>query len=95
MPRQSNRTARIEGRISPEALAVLKRAAEIQGCSVSEFMVDAAQRAAHKTIEDTTIIRLAVEDQRLIWESLQNPPEPNEAPRRAFEAHRLLLGESK
>ena len=46
MPRQSNRTARVEARISPDALAVVKRAAEIQGRSVSEFMVDAAQEAA-------------------------------------------------
>ncbi len=46
MPRQSNRTARVEARISPDALAVVKRAAEIQGRSVSEFIVDAAQEAA-------------------------------------------------
>jgi hypothetical protein len=55
--------------------------------------VDAAQQAAHKTIEETTIIRLAVEDQRLIMEALLNPPEPTEGLRRAFEAHRKLFGE--
>jgi uncharacterized protein (DUF1778 family) len=95
MPRQSKRTARIEARISPDALAVVKRAAEIQGRSVSEFVVDAAQQIAHKTIEETTIIRLSVEDQRLIMESLLNPPEPTEALRRAFEAHKRLVVESK
>ena len=93
MPRQSNRTARVEARISPDALAVVKRAAEIQGRSVSEFIVDAAQEAAQRTIEETTIIRLSVEDQRLIMESILNPPEPNEALRRAFEARRKLFGE--
>jgi uncharacterized protein (DUF1778 family) len=93
MPRQTNRTARVEARISPDALAVVKRAAEIQGRSVSEFIVDAAQEAAHRTIEETTISRLSVEDQRLIMESLLNPPEPNEALRRAFEARRKLFGE--
>jgi uncharacterized protein (DUF1778 family) len=93
MPRQSNRTARVEARISPDALAVVKRAAEIQGRSVSEFIVDAAQEAAHKTIEETTIIRVSVEDHRRIMEALLNPPEPNEALRRAFEARRKLFGE--
>jgi len=92
MPRQSNRTARVEARISPDALAVVKRAAEIQGRSVSEFIVDAAQQVAHKTIEETTVMRLSVEDQRLIMESILNPPEPTEALRRAFEAHRKLFG---
>jgi uncharacterized protein (DUF1778 family) len=93
MPRQSNRTARVEARISQDALAVVKRAAEIQGRSVSEFIVDAAQQVAHRTIEETTIMRLSVEDQRLIMESILNPPEPAEALRRAFAAHRKLFGE--
>ena len=94
MPRQSNRTARIEARISPDALAMVRRAAEIQGRSVSEFIVDAAQEAAHKTIEETTIIRLSVEDQRLIAEAILNPPEPNEALRRALRRHRELFGKT-
>ena len=93
MPRQSGRTARVEARISPEALDVVKRAAEIQGRSVSDFIVEAAQQAAHRTIEETTIIRLAVEDQRRIMEAILNPPEPNEALRRAMQRRRELFGE--
>jgi uncharacterized protein (DUF1778 family) len=72
----------------------VERAAEIQGRSVGEFIVDAAQQVAQKTIEEATIIRLSVEDQRQIMESLLNPPEPNEALRRAFEARRRLFGET-
>jgi uncharacterized protein (DUF1778 family) len=41
------------------------------------------------------MIRLAVEDQRRMWEALLNPPEPNEALRRAFEAHKRLVRESR
>jgi uncharacterized protein (DUF1778 family) len=93
MSQRSNRTARIEARIGPDALAIVKCAAEIKGRSVSEFMVDAAQQAAQKTIEETAVIRLSVEDQRQIMESLLNPPEPNEALRRAVEARRRLFGE--
>jgi uncharacterized protein (DUF1778 family) len=35
--RQQIRTARIEARIAPEALSVVKRAAELQGRSVSDY----------------------------------------------------------
>jgi len=59
MPQEPTRTARIEARISPDALAIVKRAAEIQGRSVSGFVVAAAQEAAHRTIEETEIIRLS------------------------------------
>jgi uncharacterized protein (DUF1778 family) len=76
MPQESIRTARLEARISPDALALVKRAAEIQGGSVSDFVVAAAREAAHRTIEETEIIRLSVEDQRLLAEALLDPPEP-------------------
>ena len=86
------RSARIEARITPENLAVIKRAAEIQGRSVSDFLVTAAQDAAHRVIEETHIIRLTVEQQRQFAEALINPPEPTPALRRAFETHRRLFG---
>jgi uncharacterized protein (DUF1778 family) len=95
MAQEPNRTARIEARITPDALAVVKRAAEIQGRSVSDFVVAAAQEAAHRTIEETQIIRLSVEDQRAFAEAILNPPEPKAALKRAAEAHRRLVKASR
>ena len=51
-PNQQNRTTRIEARITPDALAVLKQAAEIEGRSVSDFVTSAAQAAARRTIDE-------------------------------------------
>ena len=93
MPRESNRTSRIEARISPDALQVVKRAAELQGRSVSDFIVAAAQEAAQRTIEESHIIRLSVEDQARFAELLLNPPEPSHALKRAKEAHSRLVRE--
>ena len=64
MAQQKTRTARIEARITPDGLAIVKRAAEIQGRSLSDFVVAAAQEAAHQTIERVEIIRLSVEGLR-------------------------------
>jgi len=94
MPRESKRTARIEARIAPDALAVVKRAAEIQGRSVSDFVVSAAQEAAHRTIEETHIIRLSIEDQRRFVDLLLKPPEPSPALERAKKAQDRLIRES-
>jgi uncharacterized protein (DUF1778 family) len=91
MPSGSTRTARIEARIAPEALVIVKRAAELQGRSVSDFVVAAAQDAARKTIEETQIIRLSVEDQRAFAAAILDPPEPAAALVRAAEAHRRLI----
>jgi uncharacterized protein (DUF1778 family) len=91
MPQEPTRTARIEARIAPDALAVVKRAAEIQGRSVSDFVVAAAQEAAHRTIEETQVIRLSVEDQRAFAEAILNPPPLTPAMERAIERYRKLV----
>ena len=92
MPQESTRTSRIEARIAPEVLAVVKRAAELQGRSVSDFVVAAAQEAAHRTIEEISVIRLSAEDQRRFVDLLLNPSSPTPALVRAKEAHDKLFG---
>jgi uncharacterized protein (DUF1778 family) len=95
MPQRSARTSRIEARIAPDALAVVKRAAEIQGRSVSDFVVAAAQDAAHRTIEETQMIRLSVEDQRAFAQAVLNPSKPTDALRRAAAAYRMLVADAQ
>ena len=93
MPQDSNRTARIEARIAPEALAVVKRAAELQGRTLSDFVVAAAEDAARRTIAETHLIRLTVDDQVRFVELLLNPPPRSPALERARDAHkRLTMG---
>ncbi|MGB5083592.1 MAG: DUF1778 domain-containing protein [Methylocystis silviterrae] len=93
MPQETARTARIEARLAPDVLALVKRAAEIQGRSVSDFVVSAAQEAAHRAIEETEIIRLSVAGQRAFADAILNPPAPPEGLKRAFASHRRLIRE--
>lgn len=85
----------IEARIAPDALANVKHAAEIQGRSVSDFVVAAAEEAANRTIERAQIIRLSVEDQRVFAEAILNPPKPTTALRRDFRRHQKLIEASR
>jgi uncharacterized protein (DUF1778 family) len=86
---------RLEARISPDGLAAVKRAAEIQGRSVSDFVVAAAQEAAQRTIQDAHIIKLSLEDQRIFAEAILNPPKPTPALKRAMERHRRMVRTSR
>ena len=94
MPQPAARTARLEARIAPDILAAVKRAAEIEGRSVSDFVVDAARQAAARTIENTQIIRLSLADQQRVADILAAPPAPSAALDRAMEAHRALIQSS-
>lgn len=91
MSQEPIRTARIEARITPDALAVVRRAAELQGRSLSDFVVAAAQEVAQRTIEQIEIVRLSREAQEQFAAALLNPPPPTPALARAFERHRTLI----
>jgi len=93
--RETTRTARVEARIAPDALAVVRRAAELQGRSVSDFLVAAALKDAQQTIEDAQIIRLSVDDQRRFVDLLLNPPALAPAMKRALKAHKRLIAAEK
>jgi len=93
MTQRSARTARLEARITREALAVVRRAAEIQGRSVSDFVVAAAQEAAQKTVAELEVIRLSREAQEKFAALLLHPPAPASALKKAFDRHRVLVAE--
>ena len=94
MPQQASRTARIEARIAPGALLLVKRAAELQGRSISDFVVAAAQEVAHRTIDEAQVIRMSVEDQQRFVELLLKPPALAPAMKRAKKAHARLIASS-
>lgn len=92
MATETQTSARLEARLPSAVYILLKRAAEIQGRTLTDFVVSAARDAACKTIEDVEIIRLSIKDQRAIADALLNPPKPAPALRRAVERRRKLLG---
>ncbi len=85
-------TARLEARISVDLHAALKRAAELEGRTMTDFVVSAVQEAAQRAIEQAEIIRLSLADQECFAQALLSPPEPAPALQRAFERRRKLMG---
>ena len=59
-------TARLEARTTPETLALLKRAAELEGRSLTDFVVAAASAAARQTLEGMHVLRLSEESSRFV-----------------------------
>jgi uncharacterized protein (DUF1778 family) len=92
MQAQTRPTARLEARLPNAVLDRLKRAAEIQGRSLTDFVVAAADEAACRAIEQTEIIRLSLEGQRQFAAAIINPPEPTPALRRAARRYRKQFG---
>jgi uncharacterized protein (DUF1778 family) len=85
------RNSRFEARISADLHELIRRAAELEGRTMTDFVVSAAQAAARNVVERAAIVRLSVEDQRRFAEALLKPPAPAPALRRAFKRRARLL----
>jgi uncharacterized protein (DUF1778 family) len=83
--------ARLEARLPANVHKLLKRAVEIQGRTLTDFVVAAAQEAACRTIEEADVVRLSAEDQRRIADAILKPKAPKPALRRAFQRRLALL----
>lgn len=84
-------TARLEARISTDLHAMLKRASELQGRTMTDFVVAAVQDAAQNAITQAEVIRLSLADQECFAQALLSPPKAAPALKRAFTRRRKLL----
>ncbi|MFZ2738083.1 MAG: DUF1778 domain-containing protein [Burkholderiaceae bacterium] len=90
-PSIKNQSARLEARISHDLHLSVKRAAELQGRTMTDFVVHTLQMAASQTIERSDRVRLSVLDQEAFANALITPAKPNAALKRAFaKANKLI-----
>lgn len=73
-------------KVRSETRALIDRAAQMQGRTRSDFMIDASRRAAEEAILDQTLIAVDREAYDKFLAILDAPPAPNEALRRTMRA---------
>lgn len=77
------RDQRLEARISREQKKLFQRAAELQGRTLTDFVIASAHEAAVRTIDDIATIRLTARESRAFAAAVLNPREPTERLRAA------------
>nr|WP_255599432.1 YlcI/YnfO family protein [Afifella sp. IM 167] len=85
------KSARIEARIAPETLAAIRLAAELEGRSLSDFVVAAAEAEALRRLEEERLVQLSAEGQRRFVEALLCAPEPGPTLKRAKDHREHLI----
>lgn len=85
------KSARLDTRITPELLAQVRRAAEVQGRSVSDYVAATLQAAAQKDIAEFEVMRLSREASEKFAAQLIDPSPLAAGLTRAFEYHRRLV----
>ena len=84
---------RLEARISDKEKQLLKRAAELQGCSLTEFVVRSAQDAARKTLKEHRMMTLSARDTDAFVKALLKPQAPSKRLKQAAERYKKVMGE--
>lgn len=87
------RGQRLEARVTREQKDLLQRATDLQGRSLTDFVVASAQEAAIRAIQDMEMIRLNAAESRTFAEALLNPRKPSRALREAAKRYRALVGD--
>lgn len=85
------KTARLEARLPTAVHSLLKEAADLQGRSLSDFVVASAREAAEKAIARNSETQLSLSEQKRFVEALLNPPPVAPALRKAMEDRQRLL----
>ncbi len=86
--------SRLEARVEPQIYELLKRAAEIEGRTLTDFVVAAASSAARETIESIEVLQLSKLQQEFIAEMIASPSAVAPAMKRATERHKNLIKSS-
>ena len=87
------RAERLEARLNPEQKELFRLAAGLEGQTVTDFVIAAAQSAAERAIERHKVLRLTAEQTQAFADAFLNPREPSEVLRRYARRERELFGE--
>jgi len=94
MPKTNDkpRNTRLEARVSGEQKEFFQRAAALTGRTLSEFVIDSAQEAAAKIVQEHEVIRLSREEQAAFVSALLTPSEPGARLKKAVQSYRQKAG---
>lgn len=88
------RKERLDLRLPAAAKSQIEKAAELQGRSVSDFVVAAALSQASQVIEQQMIMKLCLDDSMALAEAFINEPAPNKKAIEAARRYRERMGQA-
>lgn len=77
-PADRTRGERLEARITADQKALIQRAAELEGRSVTDYVVSSVQDSAKRTVEAHDVIVLSAAESRAFVDALLHPPPVSE-----------------
>ena len=86
--KQTNQAARLNFRLPPEIKERIENAALVSGVTVTDFAITALANTAEAVLEKHQNRVLSNRDRDIFLALLENPPEPNEALKKAVKEYK-------
>jgi len=84
-PADAGKRETLNIRIQPEVRGLIDRAAELSGRTRTDFVLDAARRAAQETLLDRALFVVSPQAYRQFVARLDAPPRPNKRLRKTIQ----------
>jgi uncharacterized protein (DUF1778 family) len=85
------RNDKLQIRIDKSTKAKIEQAASYSNKTISDFVLENIVPVAEKIIDEHTTIKVSDRDWNKLMSALENPPEPNQALKRAARRYKTLI----
>ena len=91
MPTIDDERIRITARVPAEMRDALEQAAQLQGATLNQFVVQSAYQEAQRILERETVLRLSQRDAQKVFSMLEHPPKANKHLKEAVKVYHELV----
>jgi uncharacterized protein (DUF1778 family) len=82
---------RLEARVTPGLKRLFQHAADLQGVTLSDFLIQSLRQSAVQTVQEHEVLRLSARDSRQFARALLAPSKPNARLRAAARRYRKIV----
>ena len=89
---ETEQLCRLGARVTPDIYSLIRRAADLEGRTISDFIISASRDAAERTVEQAEVIRLGKDAAFAFAELMTEPGKVRIKLAEATPTHTQLLG---
>jgi len=91
-PSRRARMYRFDARLNRDQKLLIQRAADLAGRSMTDFVLQSAEAAAERTIQERAMLVLSARDSLTIAAAILNPRGPGQTLRKAVRQYAVAMG---
>jgi uncharacterized protein (DUF1778 family) len=86
--RTTAKAYRFDARLNEEQKTLIQRAADLEGRTMTDFVLHSAEQAAERTIQQRTLLIMNARESEAFVNVIFNPPEPGSVLRKAAQQYK-------